>query len=229
MSVQAFVRQQFEIHCECCAVPSRCCLAVLFSDSAAPLLALTDGSICAHTQTRIRTFLYRIRPSSASCSSTPTRECGLLLPDFGLFRSLALAPGPPRSSTPVPNSTDNLLDRDHLSRGAPPPLAYEPRAFLPQPLARLEGGKEWMYARVTRIPDDDSVRPTTLKGTETPIRVQHALVAQVRFRYKGSKKDHVLEMESKVDIASVSAGAGLRADVYGVGARLTAKCDSAAA
>ncbi|KAG0661971.1 hypothetical protein C6P46_003676 [Rhodotorula mucilaginosa] len=112
------------------------------------------------------------------------------------------------SSTPVPNSTDNLLDRDHLSRGAPPPLAYEPRAFLPQPLARLEGGKEWMYARVTRIPDDDSVRPTTLKGTDTPIRVQHALVAQVRFRYKGSKKDHVLEMESKVDIASVSTGAG---------------------
>jgi hypothetical protein len=87
-------------------------------------------------------------------------------------------------------------------------LAYEPRAFLPQPLARLEGGKEWMYARVTRIPDDDSVRPTTLKGTDTPIRVQHALVAQVRFRYKGSKKDHVLEMESKVDIASVSTGAG---------------------
>lgn len=61
-----------------------------------------------------------------------------------------------------------------------------------------------MYARVTRIPDDDSVRPTTLQGTDTPIRVKHALVAQVKFRFKGSKKDHVLEMESKVDIASVS-------------------------
>ncbi|BGP54640.1 hypothetical protein JCM8202_003704 [Rhodotorula sphaerocarpa] len=106
------------------------------------------------------------------------------------------------SSTPLASSTDDLLERDHLSRGAPPPLAYEPRALMPQPLARLEGGKEWMYARVTRIPDDDSVRPTTLRGTDTPIRVQHALVAQVRFRYKGSKKDHVLEMESKVDIAS---------------------------
>ncbi|POY73980.1 hypothetical protein BMF94_2791 [Rhodotorula taiwanensis] len=106
------------------------------------------------------------------------------------------------SSTPVANSTDDLLERDHLSRGAPPPLAYEPRALLPQPLARLEGGKEWMYARVTRIPDDDSVRPTTLQGTDTPIRVKHALVAQVKFRFKGSKKDHVLEMESKVDIAS---------------------------
>lgn len=85
-----------------------------------------------------------------------------------------------------------------------------------------------MYARVTRIPDDDSVRPTTLKGTETPIRVQHALVAQVRFRYKGSKKDHVLEMESKVDIASVSTDAGPRGHLWSQKA-LIVKCDSAAA
>ncbi|GAA6050031.1 hypothetical protein JCM3770_001924 [Rhodotorula araucariae] len=106
------------------------------------------------------------------------------------------------SSTPLAHSTDDLLDRDHLSRGAPPPLAYEPRALLPQPLARLEGGKEWMYARVTRIPDDDSVRPTTLEGTDTPIRVKHQLVCQVRYRFKGSKKDQVLEMASHVTIAS---------------------------
>ncbi|GAA5848782.1 hypothetical protein JCM9279_002944 [Rhodotorula babjevae] len=106
------------------------------------------------------------------------------------------------SSTPLAHSTDDLLDRDHLSRGAPPPLAYEPRALLPQPLARLEGGKEWMYARVTRIPDDDSVRPTTLEGTDTPIRVKHQLVCQVRYRFKGSRKDQVLEMASAVTIAS---------------------------
>ena len=108
-----------------------------------------------------------------------------------------------RRSTPLAHSTDDLLDRDHLSRGAPPPLAYEPRALLPQPLARLEGGKEWMYARVTRIPDDDSVRPTTLEGTDTPIRVKHQLVCQVRYRFKGSRKDQVLEMASAVTIASV--------------------------
>lgn len=108
----------------------------------------------------------------------------------------------PHRSTPLAHSTDDLLDRDHLSRGAPPPLAYEPRALLPQPLARLEGGKEWMYARVTRIPDDDSVRPTTLEGTDTPIRVKHQLVCQVRYRFKGSKKDQVLEMASTVTIAS---------------------------
>ncbi|GAA5864336.1 hypothetical protein JCM1840_006749 [Sporobolomyces johnsonii] len=106
------------------------------------------------------------------------------------------------STSPVPSSTEDLLDRPNLSRGTLPPLAYEPRAFLPQPLARLERGKEWTYARVTRIPDDDSVRPTTLEGTDTPIRVKHQLVVQVRYRFKGSKKDLVLEMASNVTIAS---------------------------
>ncbi|BGP14907.1 hypothetical protein JCM10213v2_002862 [Rhodosporidiobolus nylandii] len=106
------------------------------------------------------------------------------------------------STTPVPTSTEDLLDRPNLSRGAPPPLPYEPRMLLPQPLARLEGGKEWTYARVTRIPDDDSVRPTTLDGTDTPIRAKHALVCQVKYRFKGSKKDQVLEMASNVTIAS---------------------------
>ncbi|GAA5900704.1 hypothetical protein JCM6882_000945 [Rhodosporidiobolus microsporus] len=106
------------------------------------------------------------------------------------------------STTPIAASTEDLLERSNLSRGAPPPLAYEPRALLPQPLARLNGGKEWMYARVTRIPDDDSVRPTTLEGTDSPIRVSHSLVLQVKYRFKGSKKDQVLEMASNVTIAS---------------------------
>ncbi|CEQ40475.1 SPOSA6832_02102 [Sporobolomyces salmonicolor] len=106
------------------------------------------------------------------------------------------------STSPIPSSTEDLLDRPNLSRGTLPPLAYEPRAFLPQPLARLERSKEWTYARVTRIPDDDSVRPTTLEGTDTPIRVKHQLVVQIRYRFKGSKKDLVLEMASKVTIAS---------------------------
>ncbi|GAA5839444.1 hypothetical protein JCM11251_002728 [Rhodosporidiobolus azoricus] len=106
------------------------------------------------------------------------------------------------STTPIASSAEDLLDRSNLSRGAPPPLAYEPRALMPHPLARLEGGKEWMYARVTRIPDDDSVRPTTLEGTDSPIRVSHSIVLQVKYRFKGSKKDQVLEMASNVTIAS---------------------------
>ncbi|GAA5870594.1 hypothetical protein JCM8547_002056 [Rhodosporidiobolus lusitaniae] len=105
------------------------------------------------------------------------------------------------STTPVPTSSEDLLDRPNLSRGAPPPLSYEPRALLPKPLARLEQ-KEWTYARVTRIPDDDLVRPSTLEGTDTPIRVKHNLVCQVRYRMKGSNKDQVLEMSSAVTIAS---------------------------
>ncbi|GAA5824442.1 hypothetical protein JCM10212_001455, partial [Sporobolomyces blumeae] len=106
------------------------------------------------------------------------------------------------STSPIAASTDDLLDRPNLGRGTLPPLAYEPRAFLAQPLARLEGGQEWTYARVSRVPDDDAVRPSTLAGTNTPIRVKHQLVVQVKYRLKGSKKDLILEMSSPVTIAS---------------------------
>lgn len=108
------------------------------------------------------------------------------------------------STSPIAESSEDLLDKPNLSRGTLPPLAFERRALLAQPLARLEGGQEWTYARVSRVPDDDAVRPSTLPGTKTPIRVKHKLVVQVKYRFKGSKKDLVLEMSSVVTIASVS-------------------------
>ncbi|GAA5927870.1 uncharacterized protein JCM15063_006022 [Sporobolomyces koalae] len=106
------------------------------------------------------------------------------------------------STSPIAESTEDLLERPNLSRGSLPPLAFERRALLAQPLARLEGGQDWTYARVSRVPDDDAVRPSTLPGTITPIRVKHKLVVQVKYRLKGSKKDLVLEMSSPVMIAS---------------------------
>ncbi|GAA5832491.1 hypothetical protein JCM5353_003257 [Sporobolomyces roseus] len=106
------------------------------------------------------------------------------------------------STSPIAESSEDLLDKPNLSRGTLPPLAFERRALLAQPLARLEGGQEWTYARVSRVPDDDAVRPSTLPGTKTPIRVKHKLVVQVKYRFKGSKKDFVLEMSSVVTIAS---------------------------
>ncbi|GAA5893256.1 uncharacterized protein JCM6883_007611 [Sporobolomyces salmoneus] len=106
------------------------------------------------------------------------------------------------STSPIAESTEDLLEKPNLSRGTLPPLAFERRALLAQPLAPLSGGQEWTYARVTRVPDDDSVRPSTLPGTKTPIRVNHRLVVQVKYRFKGSKKDLVLEMSTAVTIAS---------------------------
>ncbi|KAK4701106.1 hypothetical protein P7C70_g5127, partial [Phenoliferia sp. Uapishka_3] len=96
----------------------------------------------------------------------------------------------------------SLLDRGNLGRGASLPLAYESRRLSPKPLAELQADKEWSYSRIVRIPDDDHVRPTTLEGTDTRIRVTHKFVAEVRYRMNGSKKDMVLEMSTNVVIAS---------------------------
>ncbi|GAA5955082.1 hypothetical protein JCM3765_003188 [Sporobolomyces pararoseus] len=106
------------------------------------------------------------------------------------------------STSPIAESTEDLLEKPNLSRGSLPPLAFEKRALLAQPLARLTGGQEWTYARVSRVPDDDAVRPSTLPGTNTPIRVNHRLVVQIKYRFKGQKKDLVLEMSTAVTIAS---------------------------
>lgn len=105
-------------------------------------------------------------------------------------------------TTPIVDDS-SLLDRGNLGRGASIPLAYESRRLSPKALVELPGGKEWSYSRIVRVPDDDQVRPTTLDGTDTRIRVKHKLVAEVRYRIGGSKKDMILEMSTDVVIASV--------------------------
>lgn len=99
-------------------------------------------------------------------------------------------------------STDDLLDSDHLSRGASLPATFESRARRPKPLITLEPGLPWTYSRIVRMLDDDSLRPTTLEGSETPIRVKHKLVMEVRYRVPGTKAEKTLECSTKVTIAS---------------------------
>lgn len=99
-------------------------------------------------------------------------------------------------------STDDLLDTDHLGRGVSLPGTFESRSRRPKPLVTLEPGMPWSYSRIVRMLDDDTLRPTTLENTETPIRVKHKLVTEVRYRMKGSKSEKTLECATKVTIAS---------------------------
>ncbi|KAI5479009.1 cystathionine gamma-synthase [Pseudohyphozyma bogoriensis] len=100
------------------------------------------------------------------------------------------------------HSTDNLIERGNIGRGASLPLAYEGRRLNPKPFAEIEGGREWSYSRIVRVGDDDNVRPSTLAMTDTKIRVNHRLVAEVKYRMPGSKRDMVLAMSTDVTIAS---------------------------
>jgi hypothetical protein len=101
------------------------------------------------------------------------------------------------------SSTDSLIEQGLIGRGATLPLAYESRRFNPKPFSKLEGGKEWNYARIVRVPDDDHVRPTTLEATRTKIRVGHKLCIEVKYRLEGKSKDMVLRTSTDVTIASV--------------------------
>lgn len=78
-----------------------------------------------------------------------------------------------------------------------------PKKAAPEPLVELEAnGAGWNYERIARLPCDDLIRPTTLDGTETKIRVSHSLVGEIRYRI-GNGPDQVLVMSKKVTIASV--------------------------
>lgn len=57
-----------------------------------------------------------------------------------------------------------------------------------------------------RIPIDDHVRATTLEGSETPIRVSHKLLVEVRYRAEGQPSDKIFLFGKDVTIGSVSAG-----------------------
>lgn len=54
-----------------------------------------------------------------------------------------------------------------------------------------------------RVPDDDLVRPTTLDGTETRIRVSHKLSVEIRYRKVGSDEDTATTILKPINIASV--------------------------
>ncbi|GAA6029706.1 hypothetical protein JCM8097_001011 [Rhodosporidiobolus ruineniae] len=72
----------------------------------------------------------------------------------------------------------------------------------PSPLASVVPGQEFHHSRICRVPDDDHVRPTTLEGTETKIRVSHKISVEVRYRKAGDEEDMVLTIAKPVTIAS---------------------------
>lgn len=51
----------------------------------------------------------------------------------------------------------------------------------PRPLRSLDPQKEWTYKSFSRIPTEEVVRPSTLPGAKTPIRVDHHMVCEIKY------------------------------------------------
>lgn len=91
-----------------------------------------------------------------------------------------------------------------LISSPPPP---DPVREDPRPLHALQKEEEYSYSTLLRIPTDDLVRPSTLPGTETRIRVTHSIVLEIRYRKEGEVEDRLLLISRPLVIASVSIAA----------------------
>lgn len=87
------------------------------------------------------------------------------------------------SSLPEPESTEQVSTH----------------AFVP---VDVPAGSHFTHSRLCRIPSDKLVRPTTLPGTDTPLRISHTCSIRVRFRENGDKEDRVIEIAKPVVVAS---------------------------
>lgn len=68
-------------------------------------------------------------------------------------------------------------------------------------------------SHLAQLPGDDLIRPSTLAGTKTPLRVHHEIVLEARFLHmnhaepeegSNNNKVRVLRVERPVVISSVS-------------------------
>jgi hypothetical protein len=102
-----------------------------------------------------------------------------------------------RNMMPLPPSGTTVK----YPRPLPPPADLP--LVDPEPLAEVQAAEPYTCSRVMRVPIDDHVRPTTLEGSETPVRVSHKLLVEVRYRAEGEAGDKIFLFGKDVTIGSV--------------------------
>ncbi|SCV70741.1 BQ2448_3503 [Microbotryum intermedium] len=122
----------------------------------------------------------------------PTRRHFLPKVDPTRAHSTPLIPTPSR---PVPISTIGPV-------GYSPLAPVDPIREDPVPLHILRQEHPWTYEMVARVPRDEIIRPTTLEGTLTPIKVKHRFVLEIRYRVEGEDEDRLLTVGRNCCIAS---------------------------
>lgn len=74
------------------------------------------------------------------------------------------------------------------------------------PLATIRAGGSYHVTHLARLPNDDTIRPSTLEGTNTPISVKHQLVIEIHFHQLGTdgtrSKLLLLHSENSVTLCS---------------------------
>lgn len=73
-------------------------------------------------------------------------------------------------------------------------------------LCELKPGESRQFSALAQLPTDDWLRPTTVDGTQTPLRVSHEMFVEITFRNPastGPQQSRVMTWTTPVHIASV--------------------------
>ncbi|KAF8326860.1 uncharacterized protein EI90DRAFT_3069291 [Cantharellus anzutake] len=112
---------------------------------------------------------------------------------------------PPR--TPVPRRRFSERDtsvpshcvRHDQRRSTIPPVAVTKLS----PLHALPSATSYHISHLARLPSDEFIRPSTLKGTNTPIEISHDIVLELKFEHPESENDvKVLKVSKSLTISS---------------------------
>ncbi|SCZ99162.1 BZ3500_MvSof-1268-A1-R1_Chr7-1g09419 [Microbotryum saponariae] len=153
----------------------------------APPLSCTVVAIASFMA---QTFEVTYKDGQRACP--PTRRHFLPKVDPTRAHATPLIPTPSR---PVPISTTGPA-------GYSPLAPVDPIREDPVPLHILEQEHPWTYEMVARVPRDEIIRPTTLEGTLTPIKVKHRFILEIRYRVEGEDEDRLLTVGRNCCIAS---------------------------
>ncbi|GAA5861339.1 hypothetical protein JCM8547_006097 [Rhodosporidiobolus lusitaniae] len=63
-------------------------------------------------------------------------------------------------------------------------------------------GESYTFNRIYRVPGDDLIRPTTLQGTETPLRIAHTCSVRLRYLLEEQDEEQTITITKPVQIAS---------------------------
>lgn len=179
--------------------------SVLATLSQAFAVYYTDESMVAHP--RARAFPLPVLAATSPCATSP--------PSSTLSLGIITTPSNTTSSNPATLFCAPLPSITPTSTlVAPYVLARSEEQYRTEPITLgLSPNGEAQTQLVVRIPTDGLVRPSTLPGTETRIRVRHSLVVEVRYRVlaDGSEvsgerwgQEQVLRLGKAATITSVS-------------------------
>lgn len=164
-----------------------------------------EGSSASHLSSSTPSSSQANPPTSSSSAGASFRRFSIPIParrarsHFLKPRSQTISSSSPSWSRNRPSPSSSSFDNGNNHDNMPP------MKFVPQ-------GKAYQFSHLTGIPGDDIIRPSTVPGTITPIRITHQVTLEVRFERPrmdnncfsgGENQVKVLKVERPIVISSV--------------------------